>query len=149
MVFFGDEYIILDASSKDHPFGMLPLRVINHNGLLVGKEKSNIIDVANDNKYLTLRNAEYSIDLENGCIDGTGDVSFNDYASVKYRLKIKDLDEDEQDIEESSDDTENEDGDDWDEDEEDIEMDDEIKIVEISNLGNIYNKIKYKFSERK
>ena len=137
IIFIDDKAIVLDASSKDHPFGMLPLRANSHNGLIVLEEKSKIIRVANDNKYLSLRLAEYNIDLEEGCLNGEGDVSLNDFASVKHRIKIKGLDEDDQNIEDSK-----------------IvigspNVDDVMFFIQVSNLESLYNNIKYTFTEKK
>lgn len=146
LVVINDKIYFLDASSKDHPFGLLPLRAINISGLLVEKDKSRIVNMTNPNLYLSLRKCDYDLNIEEGCLEGEGEISNNKFASVKYRLKLKDEDDDTQDIEESDDDLDDEDEDD--EDVEEIVLENEYEVLDIKNKEDISGNIKVKFSEK-
>ncbi len=151
-----NKYVFLDATSKYVPLGQLPIRAINASGLMVEGETGTILPMYNPNSLKVQTGVNYTINLEDVCLDGEGSSRYSNYGATKFRIDA-DTDEDEGDnqeiIEVESEDLEGEDadyeeGDEEDEDEE-IEFDDEFKITEVANFDDRSKFINAKFTARK
>lgn len=143
---------LLDSSSKNHPMELLPLRAINLNGLCIQENSSHIIEYPNPNKYISQSSITYDIKTDEELIQGEGKTRNNIFASVKYRMKAENIDdEDNQDIEETEEeDMEDDESDDFDEDEEeDIAFEDNMEILEVNGFENVDNEITFSFSSKK
>ncbi len=147
LVRINNEEILLDATSKYVPAGMLPTRAVNINGLLVEKSKSRIIDIFNPNKYQEVSSSKVSINEDDMSLNFEGVSRLSKFASVKYRIELDDKEEDEdnQDVDGSS----SKDVDDEESDEEEELQEDTYEVISIENLDNIYKPISLKFNESK
>jgi len=137
LAYLDNEPIALDASSKEYPFNILPLEAISYIGLIIKDNKSELINLDNSNKYLSLRQAAYNLNLIDKHLEGEGEKSLNTFASVKHRLKVKGLDIDEQRVEENTSQFNS------------FNSKDVMFFRQMSNLESLYQKIQFNFTEKK
>lgn len=129
----GENYLIADATSTFHPTSHIPLRAQNFNGLLVQKDKSVLLDLANLNVNDFTSFSKLSYDSEKEALTGTKTEMYKDYAGIRKRIRIADQDDDdaqeiieEEEDEDNTEQEENEDEESDEEDEEEIELEENV-----------------------
>lgn len=86
---------LLDASSKYIPFGQLPSRAINVNGLLIKEGNSIIVNTRNPNIYSVVSMTTYDLKLNENALVGSGKKIYSNYGASNFRIKLDDKEEDE------------------------------------------------------
>ena len=136
-------YVLLDGSSKYTPFGSLPVRATNLNGLLLKESAGQIMSMSSPNTYKSVMMADYVIDIDNPSLEGEGKAIYKNYAGTKYRYEdAKKVDDD--DEEEADDITEEEE----DEEEEEILQENEFELLEARDVDNIYKDVGITFKKK-
>ncbi len=137
----GEQFLLLDATSKYVPIGQLPKRAVNINGLLINGDQGSIIELENPNTFRSVTMAKYDVDLEMPGLIGTGTRVLKNYAATSYRIDQdrKSETEDEGTEEESEDDEDEE---------EDVVFENDYTINEVQNLDDINKDIKLLYDEQ-
>ncbi|MDF1695209.1 MAG: DUF3857 domain-containing protein, partial [Saprospiraceae bacterium] len=92
--------LFVDATSPYFEPGTLPLRALNIQGILIKDEANQIIELKNTNMNYHRKVGKYTLNIEEGRLDGTGAYKMKQYASVMARKKAveENEDEDQQDL---------------------------------------------------
>lgn len=104
-VIFNNEVILLDASDKLMPMGILPIEAISNNYLAVEPNSGIIKPFVNPNSFQKLLAISYELDLDEEALVGKGKIRYFNIASVEERKdnavvkeEIDESEEDEEDI---------------------------------------------------
>lgn len=90
----GDKYVLLDATEKLVPFGVLPERCLNGRGFVVSRENSGWVDLKSSAKRQSKLSGSFEINDE-GVLSGQIKNSYNGYSALlKRKSYIKDGEED-------------------------------------------------------
>lgn len=139
-----EKYILLDATSKKVPLGQLPVRAVNTHGLLIHEDKGEIIPLQNPNNYNYTSLTEYTVDVEAPALVGKGRSLRKGFAATKYRIDQDITDDEEEEVKDqdeyADDDSQEEDN--------DIQLENEIAIVKVSGMDNIYDNVVVEYEER-
>lgn len=84
---FGDKWVLLDASAKGYPFGVLPSKCLNGNGWIVSDTQSGWIPLKGNTPSTTVTQAKLSL-RENGIIDGNLIISSKGYSDISRRKSL-------------------------------------------------------------
>jgi hypothetical protein len=84
----GDESILLDATEKEMPIGLLPTRCLNQRGYAISNENPGWVDLRPLKGYDKTVMCMLSID-ENGLMSGTLDCKYDGYTGLNIRKKLR------------------------------------------------------------
>lgn len=80
--------ILMDASARNTPFGMLPEKCLNGQGLVISEKEPRIINIDPNGSNYKMVYANMTID-EAGTLDGKIDVMRKDYNAANFRSENK------------------------------------------------------------
>jgi hypothetical protein len=87
----GEEYIFLDATDPEIPFGGLPARCLNGSGRLVRmKGQSEFIPIETMMEYTQMETIKAKLDIESGAMSANYKASTGGYLSHDMRERFKD-----------------------------------------------------------
>ena len=156
-----NNYFFLDATSKYVPMGQLPIRAINASGLMVEGERGVILPMTNPNSLKVQTGVNYTVNLEDICLDGEGISRYTNYGATKFRIdsdkeedegdnqEIIEVEKEEEEYADGGDDEGYEDEVEEEEEEKDIDFEDEFKVIEVVNFEDRSKFINAKFTARK
>ena len=85
----GDKYILLDATEKNMPLGLLPTRCLNQRGYTISATKPGWVDLIPQDGYNKTVMGLLSMD-EEGKMSGTIQYKFDGYSGLNSRKKLRD-----------------------------------------------------------
>lgn len=84
----GDHYILLDATEKNMPFGLLPTRCLNQRGYTISKTKPGWIDLVPQKGYERTAMCMVSLN-EEGKMSGSISYKYDGYSGLNLRKKLR------------------------------------------------------------
>ena len=81
----GQDYYLLDATSKLTPIKELPIRALNTNGVIIKGDKAEIVNLKNRNKYSVQTLSNYTYNVASNQLIGTSKRIRKGYAATSYR----------------------------------------------------------------
>jgi len=84
----GDQYILLDATEKNMPFGLLPTRCLNQRGYTISETKPGWVDLVPQKGYDRTAMCVVSLD-EEGKLSGSVSYKYDGYSGLDLREKLR------------------------------------------------------------
>jgi len=133
-VIYKGKPLLIDATSKYVPLGLLPKRASNHSAVVFYENSAKVVDVMNPNQRTSQGVANYAVNMNDECLEGSGQLKLKSYSAVNYRIRELSNDEKE-DFEEV------EGG--------DMSTDNVLEYTAKENLDDLDKDINIKYDERK
>jgi len=146
----GDGFLLVDATDKFTPLGLLPNRATNINGVLIKEGSSQVIKIKNPNRYKVSTMSNYTLEDSDFSLVGSAARKYADAAAVSFRKNLSNENEvsNEEEAEQESDEEEEYSAEDEDYGaEEEESFSDEYEVTLTENLDDINLDVKIEYDE--